>query len=261
MTTGSQSYFHYLKRRQISVNLFVSLVAAHLADGVLEHNILLEEVVHRHFVLSVVVHRALEEEAEEALYAEAACTLGEVAQKHEVKAERSCKDRVAAEEVDLYLHGIAHPAENVDVVPALLVVVARGIVVDAHLVIILGVFIIAVAIEAGLGMFVKTEKPEFIGREAVIRQKTDGVSRKIVGLEIEGPAIARHGYDVLDCDGNKVGEVTTGYRSITLGRNLAMAIVEADCAKLGTKLQVQVRRKIFPAQVIKKRFYTPNYKK
>ena len=42
-------------------------------------------------------------------------------------------------------------------------------------------------IEAGLGMFVKTEKPEFIGREAVIRQKTDGVSRKIVGLEIEGP--------------------------------------------------------------------------
>ncbi len=116
-------------------------------------------------------------------------------------------------------------------------------------------------IEAGLGMFVKTEKPEFIGQEAVIRQKTDGVSRKIVGLEIEGPAIARHGYDVLDCDGNKVGEVTTGYRSITLGRNLAMAIVEADCAKLGTKLQVQVRRKIFPAQVIKKRFYTPNYKK
>ena len=116
-------------------------------------------------------------------------------------------------------------------------------------------------IEAGLGMFVKTEKPEFIGREAVIRQKTDGVSRKIVGLEIEGPAIARHGYYVLDCDGNKVGEVTTGYRSITLGRNLAMAIVEADCAKLGTKLQVQVRRKIFPAQVIKKRFYTPNYKK
>ncbi len=116
-------------------------------------------------------------------------------------------------------------------------------------------------IEAGLGMFVKTEKPEFIGREAVIRQKTDGVSRKIVGLEIEGPAIGRHGYDVLDCDGNKVGEVTTGYRSITLGRNLAMAIVEADCAKLGTKLQVQVRRKIFPAQVIKKRFYTPNYKK
>ena len=58
MTTGNQSYFHYLKRRQISVNLFVSLVAAHLADGVLEHNILLEEVVHRHFVLSVVVHRA-----------------------------------------------------------------------------------------------------------------------------------------------------------------------------------------------------------
>ena len=58
-----------------------------------------------------------------------------------------------------------------------------------------------------------------------------------------------------------MGEVTTGYHSITLDRNLAMALVDAACAAEGTQLQVQVRRKTFPARVIKKRFYTPNYKK
>lgn len=114
---------------------------------------------------------------------------------------------------------------------------------------------------AGLGMFVKLDKEEFIGKEAITRQKADGPARKIVGLEIEGPAIARHGYEVLDAEGNTVGEVTTGYRSITLGRNLAMALVDASLAALGTALQVRVRRKVFPATVIKKRFYTPNYKK
>ncbi len=116
-------------------------------------------------------------------------------------------------------------------------------------------------VEAGLGMFVKLDKSDFIGRDAIARQKSDGVTRKIVGLEIEGPAIARHGYEVLDTDGNVVGTVTTGYRSISLGRNLAMALVDSTVAALDTPLQVRVRRKVFPARVIKKRFYTPNYKK
>lgn len=116
-------------------------------------------------------------------------------------------------------------------------------------------------IEAGLGIFVKLDKPDFIGKDAIARQKAEGPTRKIIGLEIEGPAIARHGYEVLDADGNLVGTVTTGYRSISLGRNLAMALVEASVAAPGTELQVRVRRKVFPARVIKKRFYTPNYKK
>ncbi len=116
-------------------------------------------------------------------------------------------------------------------------------------------------LEAGLGMFAKPEKEGFIGREALATQKAEGLKRKIVGLEVEGRAIPRHGYDVLDADGNKVGEITTGYHSITLDRNLAMAIVDARYAALDTPLQVQVRRKVFPARVIKKRFYTPNYKK
>ena len=116
-------------------------------------------------------------------------------------------------------------------------------------------------VEAGLSMFCKLDKDEFIGKDVVARQKAEGVDRKSVGLEIEGPAIARHGYDVLDEDGNVIGTVTTGYRSITLNRNLAMALVSIGNAKLGTAVSVRVRRKTFPATVVKKRFYTPNYKK
>ena len=116
-------------------------------------------------------------------------------------------------------------------------------------------------LEAGLGIFVKLDKLEFIGREALAEQKAAGPARKIVGIEVEGQAIPRHGYEVLDSEGNKVGEVTTGYHSISLDKNIAMALVDAAFAALDTPLQVKVRRKVFPAKVIKKRFYTPNYKK
>lgn len=117
-------------------------------------------------------------------------------------------------------------------------------------------------VEAGLGMFVKLDKPDFIGRDALVAQKAEGVKQKVVGIEIDAPAIARQGYEVLNADGTEVvGHITTGYRSITLQRNIAMALVDAAHAALDTPLQVRVRRKTFPARVIKKRFYTPNYKK
>lgn len=115
-------------------------------------------------------------------------------------------------------------------------------------------------LEASLGMFVKLDKPHFIGREAIAAQKAGGVQRKTIGLQVDGQAIPRHGYEVLDNDGNIVGHVTTGYHSITLGLNLAMAIIDSKFATPGTKLQIKVRRKSFPATVVKKRFYTPNYK-
>ena len=116
-------------------------------------------------------------------------------------------------------------------------------------------------VEAALSMFCKLDKEEFIGKDVVARQKTEGVTRKSVGLEIDGPAIARHGYEVLDADGNVIGTVTTGYRSITLGKSLAMALIDSRFARLGTSVQVKVRKKVFPATVVKKRFYTPNYKR
>ena len=74
------------------VDCLVGRVAAHFADGVFEHYVLLEEVVYGHFTLGVVVHRALEEEREEALCAVASGAGSEVAQEHEVEAEGSGED-------------------------------------------------------------------------------------------------------------------------------------------------------------------------
>lgn len=115
-------------------------------------------------------------------------------------------------------------------------------------------------VEAGLGMFVKTDKDEFVGKDVVARQKKEGVTRKIVGIELEGKAIPRHGYDVV-ADGNVVGTVTTGYNSISTGKSVCMALVNIDYAKLGTPLGIQIRKKVFPGTVIKKRFYEKSYKK
>lgn len=115
-------------------------------------------------------------------------------------------------------------------------------------------------IEASLSMFVKLDKPEFIGKEALVAQKTDGVKRRIVGLELEGNAIPRHGYPV-EVNGEQVGEVTTGYRSISTGKSVAMAMINKPYDKLGTEVEVRIRKKTFPAKVVKKRFYDKNYKK
>ena len=116
-------------------------------------------------------------------------------------------------------------------------------------------------LEAGLGIFVKLDKPEFIGREATARLKERGVSRKIVGIELLDRAIPRHGYEVLDQDGNVVGHITTGYHAISVDKSIALAMIDARCAALGTKLNVRIRRKEFAAVVIKKKFYDKNYKK
>lgn len=115
-------------------------------------------------------------------------------------------------------------------------------------------------IEAGLGMFVKLDKEEFIGKEAVAKQKAEGVSRKIVGIELAGRAIPRHGYDV-EADGKVIGTVTTGYNSISTGKSVCMALIDIAYAKLGTPVQVRIHRKLQDGVVTKKRFYEKNYKK
>lgn len=115
-------------------------------------------------------------------------------------------------------------------------------------------------IEASLSMFVKLDKPEFIGKEALAAQKAEGVKRRIVGLELEGNAIPRHGYPV-EVNGETVGEITTGYRSISTGKSVAMAMINKPYDKLGTEVEVRIRKKTFPAKVVKKRFYDKSYKK
>lgn len=114
-------------------------------------------------------------------------------------------------------------------------------------------------LEAGLGMFAKLEK-DFIGRDALLQQKTEGLKRKIVGIELKDKAIPRHGYEV-EADGKVVGVVTTGYNSISTGKSVCMAMLDIDYTKLGTEVAVRIRKKVFPGVVTKKRFYDKNYKK
>ena len=114
---------------------------------------------------------------------------------------------------------------------------------------------------AGFSMFCKLDKPEFIGKEALAKQKAEGAPRKVVGLELEDSAIPRAGYPVETEDGTQVGIVTTGYHSISLDKSIAFALVDAAHAALGTPLFVRIRKKVFPCTVVKKRFYKTNYKK
>ncbi len=113
---------------------------------------------------------------------------------------------------------------------------------------------------AGLSMFCKLDKEEFVGKDALVDQKTNGVAQKLVGIELEGKAIPRHGYTVLK-DGEPIGEVTTGYHSISTDKSVCMALVKTEYGKLGTPLEVQIRKKTFPGVVVKKRFYDKHYKK
>lgn len=115
-------------------------------------------------------------------------------------------------------------------------------------------------IMAGLSMFVKLDKAEFIGREALLQQKTEGVAKKLVGIELADKAIPRHGYTVLK-DGEAIGEVTTGYHTLSTDKSVCMALIDSRYAKLDTELEIQIRKKTFPGKVVKKRFYDKHYKK
>ena len=115
-------------------------------------------------------------------------------------------------------------------------------------------------IMAGLGAFVKLDKQEFIGREALLRQKMEGPEKKLVGIELSDKAIPRHGYTILK-DGQEVGVVTTGYHTISTDKSVCMALVDSSCAALGTEVGIQIRKKTFPGTVCKKRFYDKHYKK
>ncbi|MBP7767555.1 MAG: glycine cleavage system aminomethyltransferase GcvT [Prevotella sp.] len=112
---------------------------------------------------------------------------------------------------------------------------------------------------AGLSMFCKFDKPDFIGKEALLKQKTEGVARRLRGIELADRAIPRHGYKVLK-DGREVGEITTGYRLISVDKSCAVALVDSDI-QMGDTVEVAIRKKTFPGTVVKKKFFEKHYKK
>jgi len=109
-------------------------------------------------------------------------------------------------------------------------------------------------LEAGLGWIVKFDKEEFIGQEALLKQKQEGVKRRLVGFEMLGKDIARDHYPVF-VHGREVGQVTSGSPSITLKKNIGLAYLPAEHASIGTTFHVAVRTKVSEARVVRTPFY------
>jgi aminomethyltransferase len=110
-------------------------------------------------------------------------------------------------------------------------------------------------LEAGLGWTVKLKKGDFSGRAALARQKEQGVARRLVGLELGGRRVPRHGMTI-EQGGRPVGRVTSGTFSPSLQRPIAMGYVEAALAAVGTTLDVVAGEARLPVTVVKTPFYT-----
>jgi aminomethyltransferase len=110
-------------------------------------------------------------------------------------------------------------------------------------------------LEAGLGWLVHLDsKGDFIGRSILEKQKAEGVSRRLVGLEMLGKHIARHDYPIMAA-GERVGIITSGTLAPTLEKAIALGYVPKSLSKIGQQLEVAIRGKTYPAKVVKKPFY------
>lgn len=105
-------------------------------------------------------------------------------------------------------------------------------------------------IEAGLGWITKFTK-DFTNRAAIEKQKTDGVTKKLVGFEMIDRGIPRHDYQIADANGNIIGKVTSGTQSPTLNKAIGMGYVNKDFAKADTEIFVVIRDKAIKAKVCK----------
>ncbi len=111
-------------------------------------------------------------------------------------------------------------------------------------------------LEAGLGFFVGWDKPDFIGRAALLEQKAVGLREKLVGIRYTGTgAPPRAHYAVHAPGGDAIGELSSGGLSPSLREGIGMAYLPVAFAKLGTAVEVEVRGRKFPAVVVKKPFY------
>ena len=110
-------------------------------------------------------------------------------------------------------------------------------------------------LEAGLGWVVKLDKPDFKGKAALLAVKERGLSRVLVGFEMTGRGIARHGYPLCDATGTPFGVCTSGGPSPTLGKSIGLGYVPLASSAIGSDLLVDCRGKKIPAQIVKTPFY------
>ncbi|MGM0587526.1 MAG: glycine cleavage system aminomethyltransferase GcvT [Bacteroidota bacterium] len=110
-------------------------------------------------------------------------------------------------------------------------------------------------LEARMGWLTKLDKGDFIGKDALLKAKEAGLTRKLMGFEITGRrAIPRKGYDIVDAEGENIGKVTSGSMSITLGKGIGMGYIQIDDANEGDEIFIQVRKKQVSAKVVKPPF-------
>lgn len=105
-------------------------------------------------------------------------------------------------------------------------------------------------LEAGLGWITKFDK-DFVDKEFLAKQKEEGVTRKLVGFEMQERAIPRHDYLVVDADGHEIGKVTSGTMSPMKNIGIGLAYVAKPHFKLGSEIFIQIRNKNVPAKVVK----------
>lgn len=105
-------------------------------------------------------------------------------------------------------------------------------------------------LEAGLGWITKFEK-DFVDKETLAKQKEEGITRKLVGFEMQEKAIPRHDYLVVDADGNAIGKVTSGTMSPMKKIGIGLAYVAKDHFKVGSDIFIQIRNKNIPAKIVK----------
>ncbi|MGM9927344.1 MAG: glycine cleavage system aminomethyltransferase GcvT [Bacillus sp. (in: firmicutes)] len=110
-------------------------------------------------------------------------------------------------------------------------------------------------IEAGIGFAVKTDKEAaFVGKEVLKEQRENGAPRKLVGIEMVGRGIPRHGYPVY-VDNQLIGEITTGTQSPTLKKNVGYALIKTQYANLDQTVMVEIRSKKVEAKIVATPFY------
>lgn len=105
-------------------------------------------------------------------------------------------------------------------------------------------------LEAGLGWITKFTK-DFTDKDYLLKQKEQGLKRKLVGFEMIDRGIPRHGYPIVDAAGNRIGEVTSGTQSPTLNKAIGMGYVKTEMSKPDSEIFVQIRDKNIKARVVK----------
>ena len=110
-------------------------------------------------------------------------------------------------------------------------------------------------LQAGLGFFVHLDKPVFVGREPLLKQKADGIPDKLAAFRMVGAAPPPRPHYPVVIANEQVSEVCSGTQSPSLGYGIGMAYLPIESTKPGTAIEIEIRGRRFPAEVVKKPFY------